>query len=766
MNRSWCATSVLLALGLLFFSPAGLPAQQPAAPPPSADIVEIFATSQQKTGDTFLLQGNVEIRYRGMRLTADEVTYDEKTRWAEARGHVVFERDDDHLEATEGRYQLSTGEGTFQKVEGTVGLPPKPAHQFLVATNPFYIEADRVERHSDGSYTLEHAWVTNCQPGKPKWRLQSARANVRPGKNVRLYYATFFIRGVPVLYTPYTAVSIADQPRQSGFLWPTFGNDSLRGTNFSLAYFWAINPHADLQVGGQFFNQGGWTQSATLRALPTMNSRVEVNYFRAIADKLSRTQQRKHAIGIDQSGKTGRVFGEARLAHGFRAVADINFLSSQAFRLGFADTFLEAVSSEVRANAFVTNNPDTFYINGYLHRYQNFFQANPERSVTLFTGPGFDAGTRPRALPWFRRTPIYYSVDAHAGGMHRDDPDIQTPSLVQRYEIYPRLTVPLRLGRYFGVTPTFGVRAMRYGSREVPDPLVPGGLTVVNRALRRATGEVSVNVRFPSLERIFEGKNARYKHVIEPNVTYRYVNGVHDFDEIIRFDERDIVTDTHEVEYGITQRIYVKNRAKGSQVRELIRWRIAQKYFIDRNFGGALQPEARNVFQSTIALTPFAFSDQAHGFSPITTSVQITPGGRLDTDFRLDYDPNKHKVLNTRLGVGLGLTELVRLSVTHYTLRNPDQLQPRFNQLWALTSYGNLYRHGFNVAGGMAWDIRQNYLPSSVVQTSYNWDCCGVAFAFRRLGLGLPRSQNEYRFVFTIANVGSFGNMRPNERLF
>ncbi|HXE76460.1 MAG TPA: LPS assembly protein LptD [Candidatus Xenobia bacterium] len=757
--------SLLTSSALLVLAPV-LAAQQPAQPPPSADIVEIFATSQQKSGDTFLLQGNVEIRYRGMRLTADEVTYNEKTKVAEARGNVIFERDDDRLEATEARYLLSTGEGTFHRVEGTVGAPPKPTNQYLVTTNPFYIEAEKVERHADGSYTLEHAWVTNCLPGKPKWRLQSARANVRPGKDVRLYHATFSIRGVPVLYSPYSAVSIADKPRQSGFLWPTFGNDSLRGTNFTLAYFWAISPQADLQVGGQFYNQGGWTQSATFRAIPTVRSRVEVNYFGAIADKLRRTQESERGIGIDQSGQTARIFAEALLPHGFRAVADLNFLSSQRFRLGFAETFLEAVQSEVKADAFLTNNPDTFYFNGYVHRYQNFFQAEPETSVTLFTGPGFDIGTRPRPLPWFRRQRVYYSIDAHAGGMHRDDPDINTPSLVQRFELYPRVSVPLRLGRYFGLTPTFGVRAMRYGSRQGPDPLVPGGLTVINRGLRRITGEVSVDVRFPSLERIFERGHARYKHVIEPDVTYRYRNGVQDFSEIIRFDERDIITNTNEVEYGITQRVYRKSRSGDAQPLELLRWRIAQKYFINRDFGDALQEGARNVFQSTIALTPFAYADRARGFSPIINSVQIMPGGRLDTDFRFDYDPNRHKVLNTRLGVNLTLTELVRVAVTHYTLRNPDQFQPRFNQLWVLATYGNLYRHGFNVAGGVAWDIRQDYLPSSVVQTSYNWDCCGVAFAFRRLGLGPLRSQNEYRFVFTIANVGSFGNLRPNERLF
>jgi lipopolysaccharide assembly outer membrane protein LptD (OstA) len=142
--------SILSTSALLFLAP-GLAAQQPATPPPSADIVEIFATSQQKTGDDFLLQGNVEIRYRGMKLTADEVTYNEKTRLAEARGHVVFERDDDRLEATEGRYLLSTGEGTFHKVEGTIGTPPKPTNRYLVTTNPFYVEAGG-QAPADGSY--------------------------------------------------------------------------------------------------------------------------------------------------------------------------------------------------------------------------------------------------------------------------------------------------------------------------------------------------------------------------------------------------------------------------------------------------------------------------------------------------------------------------------------------------------------------------------------------------------------------------------------
>jgi LPS-assembly protein len=753
-------------LALLFSLAVGARAQTPAGPPPSADVVEILAATQQKAGDTYLLQGNVEIRYRGMTLTADEVTYNEKTRVVEARGNIVFERDDDRLEATEARYELATGAGVFHKVEGTAGVPPTPDENLLVTSNPFYFEADRVERRADGSYLIERAWVTNCKPGKPKWRMQAARARIRPGDDVRLYKTSFYIAGMPVLYSPYAAMSLADRPRQSGFLWPTVGNDSLRGTNAGISYFWAINPHADLRFGAQWFNEGGWTQRAEFRALPSANSKVRVNYFGAVAGKLRDTTASERGVGIDQSGQSAQIYVEAKLPHGFRGVADLDFLSSLRFRLGFAETFSEAVRSEVNARAFVTNNPDTFYFNGYVRRYQNFFQADPESSITLISAPAFDAGTHPRRLRWFERQELYFSLDAHAGGARRDEPRYRTPELVQRYEFFPRVTLPLRLGRYFTLTPTVGVRASRYGARVVDDPSMPGGKRVLNQPLRRITEEFSLDLRFPSFGRIYEGRARRYKHVVEPEVTYRYSNGVRSFDQILRFDDRDILTDTHEIEYAITQRLFVREREGDGQAREWLSWRVAQKYYFDPTFRGAIEPGTRNVFAALISVTPFAFADGQRRFSPVVSTLRVTPGGRYDTDFRLDYDPVKHKILNTRLGVGTQLTEMLRVAVAHLIIRNDELLQPRSNQLSLLVSWGGINRRGFNTAFAVTWDLREDFLPNTVVQTSYNWDCCGVAFSYRRLGLGPLRSQNEYRFAFTIANVGTFGTIREQERLF
>lgn len=760
MKKAPATTLLSAALAAAFLLALPAAAQQPATPPPSADIVEIVADSQQKAGEVYLLQGNVEVRYRGMTLHADQVTYDEKKRTVEARGHVVFERDDDRLEAEEGRYELGSGRGTFLRVEGTVGLPPRPSDAYLVTANPFYFKSERVERRSDASYLVERGWVTNCQPGQPKWRLQAARARIRPGRDVRLYRSSFLLRGVPIFYAPFAAMSIAEQPRQSGFLLPSLGNDSRRGTTVGGGFFWAINPHADLTLGAQFFNQGGWAQSADLRVLPSATTRINVNYFGATATKISRSS------GVNQNGRFVYVLAESRLPHGFRAVADITYLSSLRFRLGFAETFNEAVVSEIRAAAFLTNNPGTLYFNGFVGRYQNFFQADPERSVTLLTAPGVEVGTRPYALDWLKTVPLYFSLDAAAGGMRRDEPRYETPDLVQRYQVYPRFTLPLYLGRYFTLTPTLGARLTRYGSRLMDDPSLPGGKRVLNRPLRRSTGEVSVDLRFPSFQRIYDRGPHRYKHVIEPEATYRYVNGVRHFQEFLRFDDTDILTDTHELEYALTQRLFRKEADGSGSVREILTWRLSQKYYFDPDFRGALRPETRNVFAALTSLTPFAFADGPRRFSPIVSALRLTPGGRYDADFRLDYDPKAGRLANTRLSAGARLAELVHLSVSHFTTRNRELLQPRSNQIRLLASYGQLYRRGFNSAFAITWDLRQDFLPNTVAQVSYNWDCCGVAFSYRRLGLGPLRSQNEYRFAFTIANVGTVGTIRGQERLF
>ncbi len=46
------------------------------------------------------------------------------------------------------------------------------------------------------------------------------------------------------------------------------------------------------------------------------------------------------------------------------------------------------------------------------------------------------------------------------------------------------------------------------------------------------------------------------------------------------------------------------------------------------------------------------------------------------------------------------------------------------------------------------------------MQASYNWNCCGLNIEYSKFDLGPVRNENVYRFNFTLAGVGTAGNLR------
>jgi len=91
---------------------------------------------------------------------------------------------------------------------------------------------------------------------------------------------------------------------------------------------------------------------------------------------------------------------------------------------------------------------------------------------------------------------------------------------------------------------------------------------------------------------------------------------------------------------------------------------------------------------------------------------------------------------------------------------------PVFNQVRWTLGYGGPTKRGFSVATTGGYDIETNAVQYAVVQTGYNWDCCGFSAEYRRFALGSVRNENQYRFNLTLAGVGTAGNLKKAERLF
>ena len=501
-----------------------------------------------------------------------------------------------------------------------------------------------------------------------------------------------------------------------------------------------------------------------------------------------------------------KLSAEDSFGHDFRGVASIDYLSSFVFRLAFNDVFSQAVNSEVKSEAFLSNATRGFFYNGSTQRYQNFESTTPGDVITILHAPSFESSSVDHAIG---RSPFYWSYDVAAEGLSRSEPSFRTAPLVGRFDLRPTLSLPLVLHGW-SVHPELSLRETFYTQQLVPGS--SGGVGVAQSdVINRRAVEGSVEIRPPALERVYDREfwGRKWKHVIEPRAIYRYVTGVDNFSRILRFDERDILSNTSEVEYAVVNRLYAKRTSEKPgncdatgmasliighpaaespvpwerqldrgeipcqpepQVREVVTWELGQKYFLDPTFGGALVPGQRNVFTTTADFTGIAFLTEARRLSPLISRLKFAATSRTEAEWDIDYDFKQSRINAS--------TAFVNYRFGSYTigggdayLRAPSDTpgatgQQVFNQFRVLFGYGQPNKRGFSGATNLGFDANLGFLQYAAVQTAYNWDCCGLSVEYRRFALGSVRNENQFRFNFALANIGSFGNLRRQEKLF
>jgi LPS-assembly protein len=746
-----------LSFLLLAFLATRIPAsaQQVRLSTPSGGIAEISSGGpQQRQGDLFIADGDVDITYSGMRLRADHAQYNNATSEAIAHGHVLFDFENQHLEGDDAVLNVASGRGTFHHVHGTIKLERSPNPALLITQNPLYFEAREVERFSDDFYIIRHAWFTICDPAQPTWQFYTPEAKVTLEKSVALVNSNFRLYRVPLLWLPYSTVPAGEHIRQTGFLVPVVGNSNTKGFIGGDAFYWAPKPWMDAMLGLEYFSRRGWAERGEFRARPFEDTSIKYTYFGVVDRGIAGPE----GTVVKQGGHQQQLEVQSLWNRGWRFVADVNDLTSLTFRLAFADNYGDAINSEIRSSIFLSNNFRGFSFNVASLDDRSFLQLIPPQSVFLRSAPEVDFSSVEQAP--LRNLPIYFSFDTFAGAVHREDEYLVTPNFVARTEFAPMVTLPLHFGDWLGVTTSATFRTTYYGDS------LSSVSTLSGESITRNTGEFAVELRPPTLERFFDRPRARrrYKHTIEPTITYRYVTGVNNFADFIRFDSDATLTDTNEIQYGLTQHFYVKSG--DDQPVDFLSWNLVQKHYFDDTFGGALVTGQRNVFQALDSITPFAFAATPRNWSPIVSDFRLTPGGRYDAEQILEYDPQLNKV--TTIGTLLKLKPYRKLyfTIADFRLQDNPIVQPPSNQIRTIVGYGDLTRKGFNFSTGVSYDFVTGTLQNQFVQVNYNGGCCGLALEYRRLELGTVRTENQFRVAFVIANIGTFGNLRRQEKIY
>ncbi len=781
---------LLMILMALPGAAARLCAQQPCEAPPALSnpqtTLTLHADSQEKVEDNYHLHGHVVATYQDMRLAADEITYNDTTGEMDARGHIVFDDPKGHIEADSAQYNIYTERGWFQHAHGYVNSIVPHSKKIITSNTPYYIRAEKIERLNGDTFSVYHAMLSACEEEHGGWSFGVTSAKVEVGNQMSTHGAIFRFLGFPLFFLPYVSHSIAPNPRHSGFMFPQIGNASQKGLILGEGFFWNINPSADLLVGLENFSLRGLAEYGRFRAKPTEDSQITVDYFGINDQGYGPLRQ------VRAPGESLDVVGIANnLGDGFRGVVSVDYINSLAFRTTWSDSFNAAVFSEAHQTGFVTKNWDSYSLNIYASRYQDFLSAAPvnEQSIIIRQLPSISLSGMDQPVG---TSPFYFAFDVSMDGVGRTDPTFTTPLLTERMDLYPRVT--LRVNPFWGfhLTPLIGVRETFYGANNQP------GQGPVNRFI----GELGVDLRPPSFEKVFDKPHwgHKFKHVIEPDIRYHLLKSPNpeNFFDIVRFDQTDVVTQTNELDFSLTnallwRKIPVKEKTdkkkqeSASQssddkaktaiqgASQLLSWQLTQRYFFDPTFGGLVGQGSQVAIQPTLSFSGFAFPEGRY-LSPFNSVLKFAPFSNYDTELVTDINPYTGNVLNA------GITSHIQqksfnLAVTDYFIAHtvilpapiaptiPLELLPTFNLLSTLVSYGDLQKKGLTGSFRVDYNIAQNTAQDFVSEFRYNFGCFAINAEFQRFNLGFLRNENLFRVSLTLANIATFGNLKPGEPL-
>jgi LPS-assembly protein len=502
----------------LFLAPPLVTSQLPAPTFVASpfDEAEIRAQKQQLSGDLYTLTGTAEIHYGDWVLTADEITYNKATGDAKAQGHVTLwgGNHDEYVQASRAEYNVRLESGKFYDVSGSIGLRTGASRAALSSDTPFLFTGKLLEKTGPNHFIVHHGTVTTCELPHPNWLFSSQRVIVEVGGDARLYHSTFKIRGVPVLYFPIATHPVKPYPRESGFLVPNIGHSNLKGTVFGDSYYWAINRSADLTVGAQYFSRRGWSQNLDFRMRPSLTSYIDLSFYGVLDRGALKTDSTGAVTTVDEGGQDVRLAAESRFPLDFRGVANIEYLSSYLFRVVFGEVYNQVVNSEVKSIAFLSRNSGAFSYNALVQRYQNFQSTTPGDVVTIHHAPSVQIGSVDQHLG---RSPFVWSFDAAADGLARSEPSFRTATLLGRFDLSPRISLPLQW-KGWDLRPELTLRDTLYTQEFIPSTTGTDPGAAISNLVNRKALEGSVELLPPPLERIFgSGAGARkLKHVIEP----------------------------------------------------------------------------------------------------------------------------------------------------------------------------------------------------------------------------------------------------------
>lgn len=512
-----------------------------APPPPKKDALDAPVAYEANDSIVFTqsgfahLYGQGKVSYPGADLEAEIISMDMDNSTVFARGVVdsvgtakgrpVFKDGDTSYETDTIRYNFKSKRGLISNVVSQQGEG--------------YVTGNNAKKGSNDELYMKSGRYTTCDHHEhPHFYMQMTYAKVRPKKNVVTGPAYLVVEDVPLpLAVPFFFFPFSSS-YQSGFLMPTYMDDSNRGFGLTDGgYYFAISDRMDLKLRGDIFTKGSWALN------------MESNYVKRY--KYSGLLQASYQVT-----KTGdKGLPDYSVAKDFKVVwshrqdpkaspnstfsASVNFATSSYERTNIGNMYnQQAMSQNTKTSSisYSRNFPDQHLsISASSNIAQTMRDSSiavtlPDMTISLSTIFPFKRKHAVGDEKWYEKISVRYTGHLKNSIKTKDDM-LFKKNLIRDWQNGMQHEIPVSatftLFKYFNVTPSVNYTE-RWYTRKVKQDWDEAHQEVVNdttygfHRVYNYSASLGINTKIYGMYKplFMKKKEIQIRHVITPSISF------------------------------------------------------------------------------------------------------------------------------------------------------------------------------------------------------------------------------------------------------
>jgi len=522
-------------------------------------------TYNQRT-NVYTAFGDVKIIKDDKALSADTIVYDQATMEAAASGNVRLTAGRDTLLGDTIHINLETGIGAIEN------------GRIFIEKSHFYVQGDRILKTGENSYTIENGSLTTCDGDVPPWRITGEKVDLTIESYGTVRHAALWAKKLPVFYVPFLIFPV-NIKRQTGLLPPQLGYSSRNGIEFIQPFYWAINQSSDatfyyhhLQERGEKFGAEYRyaidDQSKGTMMMDSLEDRHIDDGEGDTSDDWGYTDDPYLRRNADRYWF--RMKADQQMPYDFDARMDADIVSDQDYldefssrHTGYDETRdyfesefgrdLDDPNDYVRENSLILSKVWTQYsFNAEMLWYDHVVNrrlGDDDPTLQQLPVMTFNALKQP-----IFKNRLFLGMDSEFSNFYRRDGETG-----QRMDIHPRMYLPLHYKNYFTFEPSAGFRQTDWYLDRMDEDVaaVTDEYKFMNRELYDLQAELSTDLF--SVYPVGAGSIKKIKHTIIPMLEYSYIPDL-DQAENPDFDDTDQILPENCLTFSLTNLLISRNR--------------------------------------------------------------------------------------------------------------------------------------------------------------------------------------------------------------